>query len=435
MADTLALSGLRSLELLHELVRTRPPLPQDFVDLLGRARAEVLECPPDPELAREYGEHVLYLWETAWPVLQSLDILEETSDGSPCACLSGAVFALLSSLVHTGVLAGSPRINITLLAGSPFGRQMLYREDGHAVVTGWTDMLSLKHIKRLLYYISKQWFAFTYGHHEVLQEIFPALLTRLTQLFEDPEQDENMLWVCEAYLRCMWWPMVVRGYFNVRALCDVERYDEDVYCALLGAVNAWVEDLMAHANHETLARFKIEVVQKWELPCAREILSRTTGTARAVISDDQIMKMTPTSLQMERLERVTGDNVFADICAGPNDQIRQRLILINVLEDVAGDLDDAVKDWRHLWDKEILAQLALSRQPYLLQMAGSYMAVCDGHAYISRTIEEALAQFLFLSQESNMLRSTLLTAGYEPAADASSAYLTHLHESSAAVVL
>jgi hypothetical protein len=71
----------------------------------------------------------------------------------------------------------------------------------------------------------------------------------------------------------------------------------------------------------------------------------------------------------------------------------------------------------------------------MLQMAGTYMTVCDGYAYVSRTIEEALAQMLYLCRESNTVRANTLARGADPAEDTSSAYLTHLHESILAITL
>lgn len=435
MSDTVSLSPTDAILLLHELQYNRPTLPHEFNDLLGKIRQVILESPPDPELALPYAEHVLYLWESAWPALQELDVLDEGAQGEMCECIAGAVFFVLSALAHVGVLPGHPRVNLTLYTETTHGADILKTREGKIIAQGWTDVLELKHLKRVLYNINLNWFTFTYGHHEVLQEIFPPLLTRLLELFEDESQDENTLWLCEAYIRRMWWPMVARGYFQLRSLCQVPDFDEELYAALLGAVKAWVGGLMSAANFSILAQFKIKVLQEWELPCSREVLSRVKGTPRHVVSDEQIMSLMPLQVQMDRLQRLSGDDAFAEIYEGPNDPIRQELVMMNVIENAEGQLDNCVKDQRHLWDKYTLGRLSITTDPYMLQLAGSYMTVAQGYMYISRSIEECLAQFLYLSPETSVFRANMLALGYDPDDDVSSAYLTHIHTTMKAVTL
>lgn len=435
MDDTMQLSSTTAILLLHDLQFDRPTNPHEFVDLLAQVREAVIACPPDPDLALPYAEHVLYLWESAWPVLQDLDVPEAGEDGQMCECIVGAVFFVLSGLAHIGVLPGHPRVNLTLYTGSQFGKDILFTRENKIIAQGWTDALPLKHVKRILYNINLNWFTFTYGHHEVLQQIFPPLLTRLLELFEDESQDENTLWLCEAYLRRLWWPIVARGFFELRTLCQVQDFDEEMYAALLGATKAWTAGLMSAPNFTILAEFKIKVLQEWELPCSRTVLSRIMGTPPHVVSDEQIMGLMPLQVQMDRLQRLSGEETFQEIYNGPNDPIRQELIIMNVIENTEGQLTNRVKDQRHLWDKTTLGRLAKSTTPYILQLAGSYMTVAQGYMFISRTIEECLAQFLYLCPDDHVLRCNLLARGDEPDDDMSSAYLSHIHTTMKAVTL
>lgn len=108
---------------------------------------------------------------------------------------------------------------------------------------------------------------------------------------------------------------------------------------------------------------------------------------------------------------------------------------MNVIENTEGQLENQVKDQRHLWDKYTLGRLSTSTDPYILQLAGSYVTVAQGYMYVSRTVEECLAQYLYLCRESSVLRCNTLAMGYEPDDDISSAHLTHLHTAMKAVTL
>jgi len=432
--------------LLNKLKYDPPNLPHEFIDLLENLREAILQSIPDSSWTSG-AEHVVYLYENKWFSYQKRDILERRKDGLLCETITGCLFYVLSALVYVEALPGCPRVNLHRLRGSVYGTEVVCRPDGSIIIDGWSDELSLSQMLTMLYYINKRWFSYMSGHHEVIEELFPALLTRLLQLFEQPGPDdeeeakewENDLWMCEAHLRRLSWPATVRSHFRVTRLVDVPGFDEEMYLAILGAVNVWVEDIMMDQNAKTMSWFRQDVLEEWELPCIREIASRTLGTPRHMISAEVIKKHMPVDLRRSFLNEIATNSNQSEVYRSEPSQIRQGLIMKNVIENAMlqfdHDLSIVVKPRRHLWDISTIENIASSTHTYMLQMAGSYMTVWNGMSFVSRNIEEALAQMLYLEPDTNMMKLTLLALDAPLAQDDSSARLTHLHKSTMAITL
>lgn len=429
--------------MLNKLMHEPPELPHEYVKLLADLREGILSEQPNSTW-KPGAENLLYLWQTRWFANQKKDVLESNPEGTLCETITGCIFNVLSAMVYRGVLTGAPRINIFLLYNaSEFGRDLLCLPNGKPILPGWSDELSLDKMMQLLYYVNKRWFNLTYGHHQVMKELFPALLTRLLNLYEmddegDPDR-ENNLWMCEAYLRRLWWPITLRSEFNIVTLSSLPHYDPDIYRAILGAVQGWVQDLMLDQNPKTMSWFRREVLKDWELPCIREIASRVLGTHRHVLSSDVIKRNTPVDLKRSLLNQIATNSSQQAVYNSEPSQIRQGLILVNVIANARIqfdlDLQVTIKSRRHLWDIAKVRKIANSSHAYILQMAGSYMAVWDGFAFVSRTIEEAIAQMLFIDQDDNLMRDTLLAMGFPMAEDDSSAHLLGFHETTMAITL
>lgn len=403
-----------ALRLLYRLQHERPDHLPDFVELLYAIHESLRALDGQADLAalRPYGNHVLYLWSSAWPVLQSFDVLEEREDGELCECLAGALFWILSALLRLGVLPGRPPVPIVKIAAAEYGRDVL---SNNYVTAGSTDALTLEQLDRLLYYLDKRWHTFTYGHHEVMELLFPALLARLLYLAEDADEDDVAR--AEMRLRRLWWPITVRGFFAVRPLAEAPGYDAELYRRLLGAVHAWVAEITAGNNAPVLSVWRKDML-RLEMPCLRELASRSRGSPRSVISDHVIKELTPPDRRRHMLDTICGDDTVQRIMAGPPSHLRQALVLQHIVEDAelsfGCDISDAFRSEAHLWDKAALQRIANSAAPYMLQMAGSYVTTANGYAYVSETVEEALAQLLLL--EDTPLRRALLLRDFTPAA-------------------
>lgn len=429
----------------NELMNNPPQLPHEYCKLLGELREEILNEDDTPDESWLPGaEHILYLWQKRWFNFQKKDVLESKNDGTLCETITGCVFIVLSALLHRKVLRGTPSINIFLMYNaSEYGKHVLCLPSGQPVIHGWSNDLNLDQMLQLLYYINKNWFSYTYGHHQVMGELFPALLTRLLTLFEEDDNGdldrENDLWICEAYLRRLWWPISLRSEFEIVALSSLEHYNREQYLCILGAVNEWVAEIMIDQNPKTMAWFRREVLRQWELPCIREIASRVMGTHRNMLSFEVIKKYTPIDLKMQMLDQIATGSSQVDVYHGTPGQVRQGLILVNVIANAKMqfdmDLSVSIKNRRHLWNIDKVRAMAHSSHVYMLQMAGSYMTVWDGRAFVSRTIEEAIAQMLYLDQGENLMRDTLMAMDFEPAQDDSSAHLLGFHKTSMAIVV
>ena len=430
--------------LLNNLLYERPELPQEFVKLLRDLREAIMAG--DADNTWESGaEAVLRMYHTRWFEWQKRDYLERRKDGMLCENITGCMFFVVSGLFYTGALPHKAPVNLHRLQGSVYGREVICRPNGAAVIEGWSNELSLENLKDMLFYIDKRWFSYTYGHHEVIAELFPTLLQRLCELFEedDPEDEEEaadreeMLWTCEAYLRCLSWPMTVRSHFETIPLADVPNYDEEMYLVILGAVEAWVEDTMVDQNARTMAWFRQDVLEDWILPCIREIASRTLGTPRSMISANVIKKYMPVDLRMQFLEDIKNNSNQEAVYRSPPSQTRQGLIMVNVIESAKAQFDYpmeiAVKNLRNLRNIKDIEDIVSSTHTYLLEIAGSYMAVWNGYSFISRRIEEAIAQMLYLEHNNNMMKTTLLAMDLPPSEDPSSAHLTKLHKQMMAI--
>lgn len=382
--------------LLHELQERPPALPHELVELLAAIRTAAASGPPLTPLPGTVAA-VERLWAEGWRGLQRVDIF----DAGPgmCPTLPFLVFGVLSTLAAGGYIARVepvPALELT----SAYASELL-GESGSA------RPATMAELRQTLYNVHAGWYRHTYGHHELLGRLLPVFRQCLYDLLGQPGTDlEDVKW-CEVHLRTMWQPLAVRSYFTLAHL-PAEPGD---YAVIYSRVHERVAELMSDPNAIVLSHFRRQIIDGWVLPAVRNVVAQLKGIPPHAVSDGLIAEYTPVQHLFALRDWVSGDDVQQRVYAGPPSQVRQLLVLMQLTETFrlldGVELSESVKPLSHLWHPAALAEIARSRTPYLIQAAGTYCAVANGELYISESIEEAFAQYVYLLPPGDRMRRRL----------------------------
>lgn len=382
------------------LLQFEPPKkPGEYVRLLSSVRTQLMNVTfteRHKELLKPSVQHVLYIWESEWPRFLEVDVYFAVECEGLYPNMICPVFALLSLFVVKGVIGKEVDCNIPSIRGYQEIRELIPVKYQSRHVSSF----DINEMQAVLYNIERQWFSLNHGHHECLEMVFPAMLVRLCHLFEDEEVDIDDVWTCEIYLRRMYWPMAIRNRFEIALISDLRYYNESNYSDLYNKTFCFIRTIMNTDNRVVIEAFQNTVTMRWEMPSTRELIARMDGIPSSRVSREKIHNEIPSSTKVYRLDVVAGERIMPRIYNGPNNQFRHTLIAMTIVSSIKSwlniDIGERIKNSRHLWDVANISKLVKSTSPYMLQISGSYVTVCNGKRYISTSIEEAFAQFLYL---------------------------------------